>query len=108
METKLDDNGYLFSDDGKSFRTFCVQCERVPCVWENNQEEMVNFDKANIDGDAPPNEHRHGLYRQMALIINNGPSGKGNRMKLPECVVNGVRKLFPDPDALYTGHLENE
>ncbi len=26
MEGKLDNNGYLFSDNGKSYRTCCVHC----------------------------------------------------------------------------------
>jgi hypothetical protein len=38
--------------------------------------------------------------------MNDGPSGKGNRLRLPNCVLNGVRALFPDPDEVYTGHQE--
>jgi hypothetical protein len=42
----------------------------------------------------------------MALIINDGPSGRGNRVKLLSCVVSGVRELFPDPASVYTGHVK--
>jgi hypothetical protein len=47
-----------------------------------------------------------GLWK--ALLINGGPSGRGNRLKLPECIVTGVRELFPDPGAYYVGHQEVE
>ena len=69
---------------------------------------MIEFDDANNQSEAAPNERRHALYRQMALIINDGPSGRGNRLRLPACVVTGVRNLFADPDGNYTGHREIE
>jgi hypothetical protein len=69
---------------------------------------MISYDQAVNDEDTEPNKRRHGLYRQMALLINGGPSGRGNRLKLPQCVVSGVRELFPDPGAYYVGHQELE
>jgi predicted metal-dependent RNase len=44
----------------------------------------------------------------MALIINEGLSGHGNRVRLPNYVLAGVRELFPDPAAVYTGHKEKD
>ena len=81
-------------------------CGDLPCVWEANVESMRLFAEARNDEEATPNQQRHSLYRQMALIINDGPSGRGNRVKLPSCVVSGVRGLFPDPASVYTGHVE--
>jgi hypothetical protein len=108
FERVLDNNGYVFSEDGKSYNVWCNHCEHVPCVWERNKESMKMFDTAEHDEDTEPNKRRHALYRQMALIINDGPTGKGNRLKLPTCVVSGVRGLFPDPESNYTGHREME
>jgi hypothetical protein len=108
MERILDDNNFVFSDDGKSFHMLCDKCENVPCLWEENKESMVQYDKAMCDEDAEANKHRYCLYKQMALVINGGPAGRGNRLKLPECVVTGVRELFPDPGAYYVGHQELE
>ncbi len=35
--------------------------------------------------------------------------GKKNRMKLPDCLVNAVRKAYPEPDGNYEGfHFSNE
>jgi hypothetical protein len=81
-------------------------CGDIPCVWEANIESMRLFSESRNDEEATPNQQRHSLYRQMALIINDGPSGRGNRVKLPSCVVSGVRELFPDPVLVYTGHVE--
>ncbi len=69
---------------------------------------MVLFSEAQNVEEATPKERRHSLYRQMALIINDGPSGHGNRVRLPNCVLTGVRELYPDPGAVYTGHREKD
>jgi hypothetical protein len=108
METMLDNNRFVLCEDGKSCYIFCSACENVPCVWKDNKESMISYDQAVNDEDTEANKCRHGLYRQMALLINGGPSGLGNRLKLPECVVTGVRELFPNPGANYVGHQELE
>jgi hypothetical protein len=84
----------------------CCDCGDVPCLWESNVDSMKLFSETTDDKEAKPNQQRHSMYRQMALIINDGPSGRGNRVKLPSCVLAGVRELFPDPAAVYTGHLD--
>jgi hypothetical protein len=81
-------------------------CGDIPCVWEANVESMRHFAEARNDEEATLNQQRPSLYRQMALIINDGPSGRGNRVKLPSCVVSSVRELFSDPASVYTGHVE--
>ena len=106
MEGLLDGQGFVFSEDGKSYHTLCIDCEVFPCVWDDNQQAMKAFDEAENNDEKQPNQRRHSIYRQMALIINDGPSGRGNRLKLPNCVLMGVRELFPDPGAVYTGHQE--
>ena len=47
------------------------------------------------------------MFRQMALLINGGPMGKGERMQHAECVLSGVRALFPAEDGVYMGHMDN-
>jgi hypothetical protein len=76
-------------------------CGDIPCVWEANVESMRLFSEAWNDEEATPNQQRHSLYRQMAVIINDGPSCRSNRVKLPSCGVSGVRELFPDPASVY-------
>jgi hypothetical protein len=67
---------------------------------------MINFDNAEHNEDTEVNKRRHTLYCQMALIINDGPTGRGNRLKLPTCVLSGVQGLFPNLESNYTGHCE--
>jgi hypothetical protein len=108
MESMLENNGYVFSDDGKSFHVWCQECEDVPCVWASNKQEMITYDEVTHDDNTAPNKRRHALYRQMALVINGGPAGRGNRLKLPQCVLSGVRELHPDPESFYVGHRDFE
>jgi hypothetical protein len=67
---------------------------------------MLTWDLATNDSSVETKIRRKGIYRQMALIINDGPMGRGVRMQLPCCVVEGVRALFPDPNAMYMGHKD--
>jgi hypothetical protein len=83
----------------------CQHCAEHLCVWENKKEDMTIFDKNEHHDlpaeDCPPNNiRRKKVYRQMFLFINQGPSGAGVRMKLPECVENGARKMFPSPTVM--------
>jgi hypothetical protein len=106
MESMFHHRGYVFAEDGKSFLMRCIECDNLPCVWIENKDTMILFDEATHDKNTQANKHRHAMYRQMALVINDGPSGAGVRMRLPECVLAGVRDLFPDPDNTYTGHRD--
>jgi hypothetical protein len=67
---------------------------------------MIQYNDT-IDSTTPSNEHRHALYRQMAIQMNGGePLGRGHRLKLPSCVVSGIRGLCPSEDGLYVGHKD--
>ena len=57
------------------------------------------------EGEATNSSRRKNLYRQMTLILNGGPLGKGVRIDLPECVKRGIRDLFPNADGKYMGFL---
>ena len=108
IERMLDDAGFIFSDDGESFFAMCSKCKGTPCVWEENKHEMMLLSELRDERESAPNQLRHVMYRQMALVINKGPSGRGNRLKLPECVTAGIREMFPDPNGKYTGHRNIE
>jgi hypothetical protein len=41
LEMMLDNNRFVFSDDGKLFHIWCTHCEHIPCVWEANQQSMI-------------------------------------------------------------------
>jgi hypothetical protein len=80
----------------------CELCLDDPCVWIAKKEEMLDYDDNEhehlpVDDYPPHNVRRKKIYRQMALYINSGPSGKGVRIELPKCVVDGCRECFPSP-----------
>jgi hypothetical protein len=65
------------------------------------------FSKWSILEDTANNGCRRMLYRQMAIRTNGDELlGKGNRVQLPECVLSGVRELFPSDDGEYMGHRD--
>ena len=103
------DTSYGDEDDAADV---CNRCDRSPCIWKENKEEMVRFDGSvdllgdKDDGKEEKSHRRKRLYRQMTLIINDGPLGKGVRRDLPECVKNGIRELLPDADSTYMGFKE--
>jgi hypothetical protein len=82
----------------------CELCLDDPCVWIAKKEEMLDYNDNKhehlpVVSDYPPhNVRRKKIYRQMALYINSGPSGKGVWIELPKCVVDGCcRECFPSP-----------
>ena len=85
---------------GSKGDSICQHCTAYPCVWEEMEEDMRKFDSSKhehllVEGCPPNNIQRKKVYHQMFLYINQGPSGAGVRMKLPECVENGARRMFP-------------
>ena len=79
----------------------CVHCGEAPCMWLSRKDIMVLYDENEhsrlANEDKPPNNmRRKKVYRKMTLMLN-GPLGAGNRKKLPKCVENGARALFPSP-----------
>jgi hypothetical protein len=56
--------------------------------------------------EHPNNAHRKEAHRQMVLTITGGPTGAGNQIKLPECILSGIRCMFPDADGQHMGHRD--
>lgn len=48
------------------------------------------------------NEVQKRCYREATLMIHHH-LGQGNRKKLPDCVVDLVRKTYPDDEGVYMG-----
>jgi hypothetical protein len=75
-------------------------------VWKENKEEMTKYNET-IGSATPSNTHHHTLDRQMAIRMNGGePLARGHRLKLPSCVVSGIRELCPSEDGMYVGHKD--
>jgi hypothetical protein len=84
----------------------CDLCGDTPCVWLVEKDRVIANDMAeNGTPVTVVNSTRRKLaFRYMFRCINAGPGRQGVRKKLPECVENGVRELFPD--LVYMGFKE--
>ena len=58
-----------------------------------------------LTGDPSANVCRKKAYRFFAHFLH-GHLGKGTRMKLPKCVLVGVRAYWPEQSGRYMGHRD--
>ena len=56
-----------------------------------------------IHGESANNVLRKFAYQESVRVIY-GVMGKGNRVQLPQCVVEGVRREYPDEKDMYMGY----
>lgn len=88
----------------------CIHCENTPCSWSVHRAEMVEH-AANVlvvdrdDNAEMLSSKRKTLYRMMSHLLN-GHMGKGNRKPHEECVKQGIRDIFPDPNGKFMGHRD--
>jgi hypothetical protein len=95
----------------------CLICDQAPC-WLHSDGGMV----ITSDGHATVGENRefadlsheerkairHTCYRRFNKLIH-GIGKKRKRNKLPDCVVDGIRESFPEPNEEdYVGFREAE
>jgi hypothetical protein len=78
----------------------CPGCEESPCVFTRHKENLVAYDEAEhscLPGEDMPenNLRRKKLYRQLTLMINEGPLGAKIRRPLPSCCVTAIREMLP-------------
>ena len=90
--------------------TDCPHCcdNYNECQFESKRESLyiegLLFLSSREEGqEAPTNNQiwKH-LYHHYSLM-SNGHIGRGHREKLPKCVVDGVRNLYPDSSGVYQG-----
>lgn len=80
----------------------CEYCKYDPCVIEQYAFEGIDTVHSLEFSGMSANECRKKLYRFYFLSMY-GPAGKGNRTRLPACVVAKVRELFPSGNGEYMG-----
>ncbi len=91
---------------GVSSGGVCSHCEQMPCEWLLYGPIIVHSVRAthgsnpNVDRLLTNKSCRHST-NTMYTRTKFGYLGKGNRVPLPNCVVNGVRGNFLDPSNNY-------
>ena len=83
-------------------------CAKSPCVfleWQEELERHVDIMYPEVSNKAK----RYHMYRHMLRKLH-GHMGKGKRKRLPSCILQGLRDLFPSeeyvgfkPDPLKSG-----
>ena len=51
----------------------------------------------DANGDNDDRSNQHSCHKYMLDVINEGPMGNGNRMRLSKCVESNVGELYPEP-----------
>ena len=88
--------------------TQCPDCLRRTCLWEVYGGDIVlhmqNFEEElDTVGRNKNNVIRKAGY-QYAIRLIFGSLGSGVRRKLPQCVENGVRSMYPSTDGRFMGY----
>jgi hypothetical protein len=60
-----------------------------------------------LDGVRPPHNIISKKCCHHFILIHWGRLGLGNRKKVPDCVANAFRVVFPSPDGNYMGHHDS-
>ena len=90
----------------------CFACSEEVCLWDQYAEDVINEVEswASYEGalqDSEPffsnSSMRKRCYR-VFTVMHHGYLGKGNRLRIPECVKEGIRNSYPD--LTYMGHMD--
>ena len=101
---KKSQDGAEFVDRKRKAEEDVIQCDVCgdsPCVWRAERDTIIARDEIEHGHQTcttvANSTRRKTAYRHMFIVINGGYGQKGVRKRLPECIENGVRALFPDP-----------
>ena len=86
----------------------CGTCGGTPCDWIQYGDSIVEA------GDQALELHKKGgsnLVRKKMYstytYIKYGHLGRGERIRIPSCVLDKIREHWPDVSGKYMGHKEN-
>jgi len=98
---------------GVTSEGLCSDCQQSPCDWSVFGPSVVQLvrdthgNKPNVEKCLLNRSCRHAAYTTFARV-KFGYLGKGKRVPLPACVVNGIRMNFPDESNFYVGFIPAE
>ena len=97
------------SKQAKEDNYTCSHCGESSCIWFYYRDDVVEAVHNWVDSNTTSNGYRpsNNLIRkecyQIFIRMHHGFLGKGKRKKIPECVLNCIRCLYPDDDGEYMG-----
>ena len=96
---------------------FCPLCGRSPCVWEEDGPRITEvfnekYGQIPVEGSVAEmkqaqKQRRYYMYTSYVSYMY-GVLGRRTRVRLPECITAGIRRLAPDPDSQYLGFRDAE
>ena len=97
------------SESEKKGTFVCPKCMDDPCVWENVgkgvHDDVLAHIEENGGSECLTNQNIRFFYYRKVTEKLFGYLGAHNCRRLPDCVVDGVRELFPNPPGIpYTGY----
>ena len=95
-------------EDDEISSNICLYCGDKPCFWISMKDDIVSSTIRNVDNYLKPNSYFRKRAYQMYVFHKYGRLGKGNRVRVPLCVLEGVRSVWPESDANgYMGHKDS-
>ena len=76
----------------------------------NGLEVFEDVEKAYGDDegiDKIDNSVKRKTAYRLFTYLKHGHMGKGNRIKIEDCVINSIRLYWPEEDGEYTGYFSN-
>jgi len=87
----------MSSDNSK-----CPHCCQIRCEWQGLESSITDvaeqwlLDDYGFDSDGPPPNVVHKYYYRAYILIKHGALGASQRITIPDCILKGVRTLYPE------------
>jgi hypothetical protein len=98
-DAALRSDGYRLDEYGDTVR---IESEACACSLRG---DLLLWDRVSLPLEAVANiQKRFQLYRMIyRFMYGHLHGGRGERVELPECCVEAVKELYPDPSGAYVG-----
>ena len=109
-KVKTDEDGNAPEDIVKEENkpVVCSYCKRRLCIWVEFMTENSAFLSAlhrEVKLGERSGKARKTVFQRITRKMN-GVMGAGVRKRLPQCVEDNVRSMFPSKDGQYMGYKE--
>ena len=129
-KTTYDDSTEELGSDEEEVKV-CMECGATPCDWVHFQHELIEFARNNhffenhIDPENPfsfpvksfstmtdeekdaikasHQEAKKQCFRRYTYL-KHGYMGPGNRARIPSCIEDAIRAMFPNHDNSFVGY----
>ena len=72
-----------------------------------NQQCIDEMEENGLDEASVAKSIARKYCYRIFVTMRHGYLGQGNRVRIPTCVQNGIRRRFPDIDGTYMGYLSD-